>query len=93
VNAQSIAIHFADQLCRERALTNQETDMLMTVVDKQRRRMLWTAKDDRDLRRLSRLMPAHVVAEQMGRTPWSVRNRIRRLKVKEVARGLQSAGA
>jgi hypothetical protein len=86
MNAQMIAIHFGDELCRHRALTAAESDMLVQVVEKQRRKM-WTAKDDRELKRLSRLLPAHVVAEQVGRTPWAVRNRIRRLKQKEVGRG------
>jgi len=86
MNAQAIAVHFADELCRCRALTPAESQMLCKVVEKQRRRMLWTAKDDRTLKRLSRLMPAHAVAKEMGRTDWSVRNRVRRLKMKGMAR-------
>ena len=84
---EDIAIHFADQLCRERALTASESDMLCAVVMKERRRIFWTARDDRTLRKLSRRLPAHVVAEQMGRTAHSVRSRQRQLKRKETARG------
>ena len=79
MNTQAIAIHFADELCRTRALTAEETAMLCRVVDKQRRRM-WTAREDRELGRLSRLLPAHVVAERIGRTPDAVRSRLRQMK-------------
>jgi hypothetical protein len=61
--------------------------MLVQVVEKQRRR-LWTGRDDRELRRLSRLLPAHVVAERMGRTAHSVRTRIRDLKRKKMGQDL-----
>ncbi|WP_380778051.1 hypothetical protein [Sphingomonas sp. R86520] len=87
MRTEDIAIHFADQLCRTRALTTAESDMLRVVVMKERPRMTWTPEDDQVLRRLSASLPAYAVAEQMGRTPWAIRNRTRRLKQREFARG------
>jgi hypothetical protein len=83
MRTEDIAIHFADQLCRTRALTTAESDMLRVVVMKERPRMSWTPEDDQVLRRLSVSLPAYAVAEQMGRTPWAIRNRTRRLKQRD----------
>lgn len=82
MKTEDIAIHFADRLCRAgEVLTQEESDMLVQVVQKHRRR-IWTAADDRELSRLSRfkMTPAHVIADQLGRTPHAVRTRIRDLK-------------
>lgn len=91
MNAQVIAIHFADELCRQRALTQEETDMLCEVVSKSRQdragKVFWTAKDDRTLRRLKRTRRAAEIAEIMGRTTRAVEARLMRLRQKEMARG------
>ena len=94
MNAQSIAIAFADALCRERALSPQESDMLVQVVMTDRReqapgKVFWTAKDDRTLRRLRRTHRAAEIAGKMGRTTRAVEARLLRLRQKdrqEVAR-------
>jgi DNA-binding CsgD family transcriptional regulator len=88
---ESIAIHFADALCRERSLTQQESDMLVQVVMAERRerspgKIFWTAKDDRTLQRLRRTHRAAEIAAKMGRTTRAVETRLLRLKRKERVR-------
>lgn len=49
------------------------------------RRKPWRQKDDRMLKRLTRKgMTAREVAKEMGRTPFAIRTRIKRLKQREV---------
>jgi hypothetical protein len=82
MNPQAIAIHFADEVSRTRALTDQETDMLCSVVVASRR--LWSQSDDRELRRLRRKrLTAPAIAEVLNRSPMAVRTRLRDLKRKE----------
>lgn len=82
--------YFADALSRERPLTDEETDRLCRALSREPKgnRRLWGQADDRELSRLRRkMMTADEIAEKMGRTPWSVRSRIRALNRKERDRG------
>jgi hypothetical protein len=83
MNAEAIAIQFADALCRERPLTKTETDRLCEVMRSQTgtKRTIWTQADDRTLRRLlGKRMTAEKIAEKMGRTLHSIQARKKRLK-------------
>ena len=76
---EDIAVAFADRLGRLRALTPEETDMLMAVVEKRRRG--WSEVEIEALRRgraNRRLMPA--IARDLGRSPKAVRNMWMKLK-------------
>lgn len=82
MNPQAIAIHFADELNRSRALTDREADMLDSIVGKKRR--LWTQAEDRELKRMRRKrMTAPEIAVALGRSSWGVRMRVNHLKRKE----------
>lgn len=82
MNAQSIALHFADALNRHRSLTDQETDMLMAVVrNAERSRQRWTLADTRQLRKLiAKGCTRREIAQTMGRSCFTIDKRIRRIK-------------
>ncbi|HEX8413186.1 MAG TPA: helix-turn-helix domain-containing protein [Sphingomicrobium sp.] len=87
MNAQTIAVHFADALNRERSLTEQETAMLMQVVhNTERAKRSWTIADTRKLRRLiAKGCTRREIAQTMGRSCFTIDKRVRRIK--ERARG------
>lgn len=86
MNAQTIAMHFADELSRQRALTQDETDMLMAIVEKRRRD--WTDEEVaklRSMRAARKLAPQ--IARELGRSVAAVRSMGRQMRRKEIGRG------
>jgi DNA-binding CsgD family transcriptional regulator len=80
------AIFFADQLSRERALTDDETARLCGHVSSRRR--FWTAKEDRIVARMKATgARAPEIADRLGRTAWAVRFRLARQRAKVASRG------
>lgn len=75
MNAHAIAEDFANRLCRERPLTEHETDMLCRVLADRPQRLhrLWTAEDKRELGRLATRHNAREIAAMVGRTVYAVR--------------------
>lgn len=82
MNAQAIAIHFADELCRTRALTSEETDMLCSIVrSTERNRTRWTLADTRQLRKLmAKGCTRKEIAQTMERSCFTIDKRMRRIK-------------
>jgi|GEM_PF-3324564 len=76
---EDIAIHFADQLCRTRSLTQSETDMLLALVEKRRRE--WSPGEIARLREMkaARRLAPHI-ARELGRSPVAVRSMWRNMK-------------
>jgi hypothetical protein len=86
MRAEDIAVAFAERLGSLRALTTEETDMLMAVVATRRRE--WTPDEIETLRAgraRHRLMPA--IARDIGRSPAAVRTMWRDIKRKERVSG------
>lgn len=80
-----LASYFADQLNRYRSLTADEAARLENALCRRGlTKRPWTDADDAELRRLrAGRMQAPEIARQLNRTPWSVRNRTKRLKERE----------
>ncbi len=90
MNAQAIAIHFADELCRTRALTSEESDMLCSIVrSTERNRTSWTLADTRQLRKLmAKGCTRKEIAQTMERSCFTIDKRMRRVRARaEVSRG------
>lgn len=80
---QPAAVFFADRLSRERELTSEETTKLCAALAGSKGRRMWTAKEDRQVNRMkARGMGAPAIAQELGRTAWSVRFRLARLRAK-----------
>lgn len=88
MNAVFTALYFADALSGQRALQPDESNMLADLINRARlkaTRRRWDAADDRKLMRMKRRgMKAPEIGEVLGRTPFSVRCRIRDLRKREV---------
>lgn len=84
----AIGTYFAEQLCRARVLTNDETAMvarLTAKVPSSRPLRRWTAAQDEQLRDL--LGSGHTAAEigaRIGRSTNAIHTRIKRLKGKGI---------
>lgn len=77
----SAALFFADRLNRERGLRDDELAALDSITKCNGSRRMWTARDDRELGKMIRQgLTAVTIADQLKRTPHSVRSRIRDLK-------------
>jgi hypothetical protein len=80
------AEYFADELNRHRPLTDAELDKLQAVLCRRSTgRRMWTAAEDRELLRLSATSPRRYAGEyaaKSGRTEWSVRSRLRKIRRK-----------
>ncbi len=78
------AEYFANELNRHRPLTDTEVGKLMAVqCRKLTGRRMWTAAEDRELLKLSATSPRRYAGEyaaKTGRTEWSVRKRLLRIK-------------
>ncbi len=87
----TIAVAFATELSRYRALTDSEADMLAVVTRQEGNtrpmRRVWRRGDDHALEEMLRNgMTAPQIASHMGRTAWSVRSRIRARKAERERR-------
>lgn len=81
----AIATVFANALNRERALTLDESELLGILLSRAASAPVlrrWSPADDRQLAALRDTFTAPQIAAHLGRTPWSVRSRIRSLKRK-----------
>jgi hypothetical protein len=81
--------HFANELRTYRPLTSREQVDFEAAMAVQRvgSREAWTPDEDHTLLILKgRGLTALAIGNRMGRTPWSVRSRIRTLKRKEMGR-------
>lgn len=79
------AIYFAEQLGRERALSEQESIVLERVISsKPRPDRRWTPEEDRKLLKMSKArIRGADMAETLKRTPWAVYRRLSDLKKRE----------
>jgi hypothetical protein len=78
------AIFFADQLSRERALTDDETARLCSALKGTHGRRIWTAREDRIVARMKASgARAPEIADRLGRTAWAVRLRLARLRARK----------
>jgi hypothetical protein len=85
MNAIDAAILLGDRLGRERALRPDETDALHMVVRIVKPNRAWTRQEDAALLREASRYPrgyANRLAVELGRSPWSVRSRLRKLKAR-----------
>jgi DNA-directed RNA polymerase specialized sigma24 family protein len=88
-DAITIGTFFADQLCRMRGLTAEESDLLARLLarcpsDRPLRR--WTGTQDAELLTLlAQGLTAAEIGLAVGRTTDAVHTRVKRLKIKETA--------
>jgi len=88
MRTEDIAIHFADQLCRTRALTTSESDMLLALVEKRRRE--WSPTEIKRLREMKAAKKlAPTIARELGRSPQAVRTMVRDLKRRDAMSALK----
>jgi hypothetical protein len=93
IDTVSIATFFADALNRERGLTQVESELLGRLLSRAPSEPVmrrWSGADDRDLLRLHVSMTAPQIAQQMDRTPWAIRSRLRALKRKARTRQMSN---
>lgn len=79
------AEYFANELNRYRPLSDTEVSKILAIQcgSKSSSRRMWTAAEDRELLRLSATSPRRYAGEyaaKTGRTEWSVRKRLLRIK-------------
>jgi DNA-binding CsgD family transcriptional regulator len=85
MSPQDIAASFAERLGRLRALTQEETDMLQSVIEK--RSPYWTSSEVETVRRMRAAgKRAPTIARAIGRSSGSVNSKLRNMKRRD-ARG------
>lgn len=87
MNMRTVAHVFADKLSRAGLLSDEDINMLTALNSRKDNRRRWTAQEDRTLQRLRLQSSIPQVADKLGRTPESVKQRLKKMRRKERVNG------